>query len=253
MRGGAAKLRQQDHTRGQDVETTQLQNERADACAERAGFWRYLSRLFYRELDEELLECLRGQAVLPLSDDFDADERAFARGSNKMAKYVLAQNPDTLTQSRCDYARVFLGAGSTTDDPVSPFESVYTSEEHLLMQGARDNMFRTLIAAGLALDDDYNMPEDHISFEFQYMAHLLDAEAAACQAGDAQAADAAQEQVRAFFENHIANWVPRFCQAAAQLARTPFYRGLCECTAAWVCLEQRCYADDDAAAEREVA
>ena len=79
MRGGAAKLRQQDHTRGQDVETTQLQNERADACAERAGFWRYLSRLFYRELDEELLERLRGQAVLPLSDDFDAEVRACAK------------------------------------------------------------------------------------------------------------------------------------------------------------------------------
>ena len=241
------------HKREHDMDETHMQRVRAEECAQRAGYYRYLSRLFYRELDEELLEQLGcGGAVLPLTEDLSDTERAFARGSNKMAKYVQARNADTLTQSKCDYARVFLGAGSTTDDPVSPFESVYTSEEHLLMQGARDDMFRTLIAEGLTLDDDYNMPEDHISFEFQYLAHLLDREQRAAAAGDVAQADAAAQQVRAFFEQHIANWVPRFCVAAEELAHTSFYRGLCECTAAWVHLEQEAYALDDEAA-KEVA
>lgn len=222
----------------------------AETCVQRAGFYRYLSRLFYRELDEGLIESIeRTQPVLSLSDDMDECERAFARGSNKMVKYAACRNADTLTQSRCDYARVFLGAGSTTDDPVSPFESVYTSEEHLLMQGSRDEMFCILIEAGLALDDDFNMPEDHISFEFQYLAHLLDAEAVACESGNVERAYAAGQASENFFARHIANWVPRFCEAAGQLAKTSFYRGLAECTAAWVVMEQQCYAD--AAADGE--
>lgn len=224
------------------MQTEQDMREQAQACADRAGFYRYLSRLFYKELDEELIEAIeRTQPVLPLEEGMDDVERAFARGSNKMVKYVQMRTADTMTQSRCDYARVFLGAGSTADDPVSPFESVYTSEEHLLMQGSRDAMFRILIEAGLTIDDDFNMPEDHISFEFQYLAHLLDVEAAACLSVDAAQADVAAAASEKFFRDHIANWVPQFCEAAAGLSKTPFYRGLAECTGAWVAMELACY------------
>lgn len=225
------------------MEKREVLGEQAQSCAARAGYYRYLSRLFYRELDDALLdELATAQAVETLDEEMDEVERAFVRGSNKMAKYVAARNADTLTQSRCDFARVFLGAGSTADDPVSPFESVYTSEDHLLMQGARDAMFRILIEAGLSIDDDFNMPEDHISFELQYQAHLLDGQAQALERGDAQAAQAAAAAAEGFFREHIENWVPRFCDAAAALAKTPFYRGLCECTAAWVALEADAYA-----------
>ncbi len=224
------------------MEDEGMLREQAQSCAARAGYYRYLSRLFYRELDEALLgELAAAQVVEALDDDMDEAERAFVRGSNKMAKYVAARNADTLTQSRCDFARVFLGAGSTSDNPVSPFESVYTSEEHLLMQGARDAMFRILVEAGLSLDDDFNMPEDHISFEFQYLAHLLDLQVQALEGDDASAAQAAADKAAGFFHAHIENWVPRFCEAAAALAKTSFYRGLCECAAAWVALEAEAY------------
>lgn len=244
------------------MQTTCEAHEMAQACSERAGFYRFLSRLYYKELDEQLMEQLAETfAVLPLDDEMSEAERAFARGCNKMVRYIEQRTADTLTQSRCDFARVFLGAGSTTDDPVSPFESVYTSEEHLLMQGARDAMSRILIEAGLALDDDFNMPEDHISFEFQYQAHLLDLQAKAFERGDASAAQAAANKAAGFFHAHIENWVPRFCEAAAALAKTPFYRGLCECVVAWVVLEADAYAAaadaesdaDNAAAAGEVA
>ena len=224
----------------------------AQACTDRAGFYRYLSRLFYKELDEELIEGIeRTQPVLSLDEDMDEVERAFARGSNKMVKYVQQRNADTLTQSRCDYARVFLGAGSVTDNPVSPFESVYTSEEHLLMQGSRDAMFSILIEAGLTIDDGFNMPEDHISFEFQYLAHLLDAQAVACRSADAEQAEAAAVASETFFRDHVADWVPRFCEAAAGLSRTPFYRGLAECTGAWVAMELAGY--DEASQVQDAA
>lgn len=221
------------------MQTTCEAHEMAQACSERAGFYRFLSRLYYKELDEQLMEQLAETfAVLPLDDEMSEAERAFARGCNKMVRYIEQRTADTLTESRCDFARVFLGAGSVTDDPVSPFESVYTSEGHLLMQGSRDEMFRILIAAGLNIENDFNMPEDHISFEFQYLAHLLDVQAQAAASEDVEEMRAAQADSREFFLAHIDDWVPRFCEAAGALAKTSFYRGLAECTAAWASMER---------------
>lgn len=231
------------------MQTTCEAHEMAQACSERAGFYRFLSRLYYKELDEQLMEQLAETfTVLPLDDEMSETERAFARGCNKMVRYIEQRTADTLTESRCDFARVFLGAGSVTDDPVSPFESVYTSEDHLLMQGSRDEMFRILIAAGLNIKDDFNMPEDHISFEFQYLAHLLDVQAQAAASEDVEETRAAQADSREFFRAHIDDWVSRFCKAADALAKTSFYRGLIECTAAWVSMEREAMYEPSAQA-----
>lgn len=231
------------------MQTTCEAHEMAQACSERAGFYRFLSRLYYKELDEQLMEQLAETfTVLPLDDEMSETERTFARGCNKMVRYIEQRTADTLTESRCDFARVFLGAGSVTDDPVSPFESVYTSEDHLLMQGSRDEMFRILIAAGLNIKDDFNMPEDHISFEFQYLAHLLDVLAQAAASEDVEETRAAQADSREFFRAHIDDWVSRFCETADALAKTSFYRGLIECTAAWVSMEREAMSEPSAQA-----
>lgn len=218
--------------------------ERSADCSERANFYRYLGRLFYKELDDKLISQLsEGQSILAVSNDMDEDEQDFARGFNKMTKYVKHKTPDTLTESRCDYARVFLGAGTACKDPVSPYESVYTGEERLLMQGARDEMLESLASEGLAIEDSFNMPEDHISFQLQYMARLLDRESESWQEGRLDEAVAASEKSERFFNSHLMNWIPTFCNEATAMARTSFYRGLCECTSAWMRLENRSYGE----------
>lgn len=120
------------------------------------------------------------------------------------------------------------------------------------MQEARDEMFKSLVSEGLAIEDSFNMPEDHISFQFQYMARLLDQESKSWQEGCLEGAAAANEKSERFFNNHLMNWVPTFCLEAKSLARTSFYRGLCECTDAWLRLESRSYgeASDNHAEER---
>ena len=218
--------------------------ERSKDCSERANFYRYLGRLYYKELDDELISQLaEGQSILAISNDMNEDEQDFARGFNKMTKYVKHKTPDTLTESRCDYARVFLGAGTVCKDPVSPYESVYTGEERLLMQEARDEMLTSLASEGLTIEDSFNMPEDHISFQFQYMARLLDQESKSWQEGRLEEAAAASEKSQRFFNDHLMNWVPTFCFEAKSIARTSFYRGLCECTDAWLRLESRSHGE----------
>lgn len=218
-----------------------------ELLAQSANYYRYLARLYYEELTDELIEELAAtQQVIPLSDDMDELERELALGTNKMVKFIEHRNPDTKTRSKVDYADIFLGYGSTQDEPVSPFESVYTSEERLLMQESRDDVYKILRREGLIIDDHYNMPEDHISFEFQYLALLADRACAAHAAGDEEAASADLAKRSSFFANHIANWVPRFCAQAGAIAKTPFYQGLLQATAAWVALEAGAYAAEEA-------
>lgn len=227
------------------METRAIGAADASMCMQRANYYRFLGRLLYEELTEELIaELADSLAVIPLDDAMSEHERAFAIGTNKMAKYAQRANPDTKTESRCDYARVFLGAGSVSKMPVSPYESVYTSVDRLLMQDSRDKVCELYRAHNIAIQDSYNMPEDHIAFIFQFMGRLLDKEAQALEARNAQTAAEAHEQAKTFVAEHIANWVTRFCEEATPKAHTSFYQGLLQCIDAWTRLECELYGLD---------
>lgn len=231
----------------------------AQDCRLRACYYQFLARLFYEELTDEFIdEFVATQQVLPLGGEATESERAFAQGSNRMLKYLQRKTPDTLTQTRCDFAHTFLGAGSVTKVPVSPFESVYADDGRLIMQGSRDVACALYAAEGLEVRDSYNMPEDHVSFEFQYMALLLNRQAEALESRGAEGAEADARaeayglRARNFFADHLAPWVPVFCEEAAALASTAFYRGLLQTTAAWMALEGDGYGLDAADVQRDV-
>lgn len=213
---------------------------------ERAGVYGLLSRLYYEEVDERLIdEFCETMQVLPLSEDNDELCRLFAQGNNLMVKYLLNRNNDTITQLKCDYAKVFLAAGIYDGRSASPYESVYTGEEHLLMGDARDEIYRLFCQSGIAIQDRYHMPEDHISFELQYMELLCKRVSAAIRAGAAQeVVEEGYAQQRAFLLSHLANWIPAFCDDIEDLARTAFYRGLGRYTRAWLAAEVETLAPD---------
>lgn len=227
------------------MQAQETRAEGAAACLQRANYYRFLGRLLYEELTDELIADLAvSLTVVGLEDGMDELDRALAIANNKMSKYVQRANADTKTESKCDYARIFLGAGSVSKVPVSPFESVYTSADRLLMQDARDELCKLYQAEGIAIQDAYNMPEDHIAFVFQFMGHLLDKQAQAIEAADDQAADDAGDQARELMAKHIANWATRFAEEAMPKAHTSFYQGLLQCIDAWTRIECRSYGLD---------
>jgi len=68
-----------------------------------------------------------------------------------------------------EYAGLFLNMRLVS---VAPFESVYTSPEHLLMQEARDEVLSEYRREGLDKVKDFKEPEDHIALELGFMAYL---------------------------------------------------------------------------------
>lgn len=119
---------------------------------------------------------------------------------------------------------------------VSPYESVYTSEEHLMMQAARDEVVAAYASSGFAKAGEYHVPEDHISLELDFMAALGNRAANAVDTVLAAQVDTesdplaeAERDMNAqidFLERHLFVWAPQFCDELEKRAATPFYRGV---------------------------
>lgn len=213
-----------------DREERAGREELAAVNAARAGFYEFLASIYKLELTDEQIETMAARP-LPVDDEF------LGAGYAQMKEYLRHRDSGTRRELAVDYARVFLCAGMYEQMTAPPYESVYTSEEHLLMQDARDEVLAHYRSEGLDLPADNTTPEDHLSFEFQFMAKLVERAQAALDAGDeARFAELCAKQ-RAFFDEHLAPWVPRLCADVRAHARTGFYRGVADVTEGFLKLE----------------
>ena len=124
-----------------------------------------------------------------------------------------------------DHSACLLGMSAK---PVSAYESVYTSEEHLMRQDAWEQVRAVYAQAGFSAVSTLRVPEDHIAIELRFCAMLLNraADYAAAGVSDAAARDMAAQA--AFARAHLAAWVPRFCDLLEFRASTAFYRGVAQ-------------------------
>ncbi|WP_080798717.1 TorD/DmsD family molecular chaperone [Arabiibacter massiliensis] len=203
----------------------ELLEERELACA-------FLSMAYLQEVNAEFLERLRDEPPA-----LEGEMGAFA------ASLAEADLEEVRKDLAAEYARIFLGMSAS---PVAPYESVYTSELHLLMQEARDDVRRVFRAEGFAVASDVRLPEDHVAFELEFMGRMCRKELDALASGDAEGALRCREVQRGFFAGHLANWLPAFCDDVRKRARTPFYRGVVELTESYLDAERAALAEDAA-------
>ena len=100
-----------------------------------------------------------------------------------------------------------------------------------------DEQIETLAKQDLPADN--TTPEDHLSFEFQFMAKLIERASAALDAGDAARSAELCAKQRTFFDEHLVNWVPRLCADVRAYAQTAFYRGVADITEGFLQLEDQ--------------
>jgi len=194
-------------------------SEFAALISNRENLYRLLARLYRIEVDEPLLRQL-SEMGFPA----ECDEPELAEGYRMLTDWLRNPGNDPLTDLAVDFARIFLGAGVYEGVAASPYESVYTSKERLIMQEARDQVFAIYRARGLYPDAELEIPEDHIALELEFLAHLC---RETLQAGDDQArVSALLREQKEFIEQHPAKWVPAFCADIEKCASTGFYRAV---------------------------
>ena len=149
-----------------DRTTTEEMLEFLDANTETFTF---LSQVFFKELTDEAIETLAAEAWPEHTGNAALD-----RGYNLLRRYFKFSAGDRRSQLAVEYARIFLAAGVYTQEKRSavPYESVFTSIEHVVMGDSRDDVIDWFIQDGFKVNPDLHEPEDHISFELEYLAHM---------------------------------------------------------------------------------
>lgn len=190
----------------------------------RANMYRFLSRLYLLEVDEALWNGM-AKMTFPTA----AAEGDLKDGYEMVANYLKANADGNMTEVlddlAVDYARIFLSAGVAQGKAAFPYESVYTSRKHLVMQDSRMDVVALYAKKGLTpAKDQYHVPEDHLGYLCEYMAVLCD--------------EMAEDEQKAFLKGHLLNWVNAFTVDMAKYASTDFYRGLAKVTRGFLKLEQ---------------
>lgn len=202
--------------------TNQAQTaELIQALRQRATTYGLLSRLYRKEVDQELLDELHSSVYRVTTGNEATD-----KGNRLMATYLSGMWENTPTELAADYNRVFFGHGYNGHAAAYPFESVYVSEKRLLMQDVRDEVLALYRAAGLEKQPTWKEGEDHAALELEYLQVLGERAARAVELGKND--EAAQWLVtsQSFLDEHPLNWMPVFTEAMRNFAKTDFYRAV---------------------------
>lgn len=216
----------------------EILSEYYELMINRENMYRFLGRLYKVEVDITLLHQLKNM-VFPV----ETGEKEMDEGYQLLKDYLQHLGMDPITDLAVDYARVFLGAGVYEGIVANPYESVYTSPEHLIMQDARDEVLAAYWAKGLDKRDSLNVPEDHISLEFEYMAFMCRETHSALKDTDWRKISGSLMEQAEFLEQHLLNWIPDFCEDIIKCSETDFYIGIAKITNGFLRMEKNLLAE----------
>jgi len=171
-----------------------------------------LAQLHDRELDERTIASLR-VARFPDGLAFRLQGGRSREVLDMLGKAVEALPVDARGRDElaADFAAIYLNHGIGA----SPCESVWIDEDGLAMQQPMFEVREAYAGQGLKVPDWRKRPDDHLVFQLQFIATLLEHPEAL-----------ALSQAAEFLDRHTLRWLPSFAERVAQRAATPFYAGL---------------------------
>lgn len=213
-----------------------LREDITASCEARVSFCRFLASLFLLELTQEQIDTL-AICHVPKSDS------EIGQGYALIKEYLRHRDSGTRQQLAVDYARIFLGAGNYDKITAPPYESVFTSENNLLMQEARDKAIAFYRREGISLPADNTTPEDHLGYELEFMAILIERFSHEINEFNMTEAQRLLQTQNEFFSQHLENWLFAFALAIERHARTDFYRGVASLVRGYIQTEREILDD----------
>ena len=130
---------------------------------------------------------------------------ATASSDDDGEELVAASNEDELA---ADFAAIYL----TFQYRISPHESVWRDEDHLMLQAPTFAVRAFYHRHGLRVANWRQRADDHLATELEFVAMLL-------ERGKLQ-------EAANFLDAHLLVWLPSFAARVSQRAATPFYASL---------------------------
>ena len=187
----------------------------------RAKLYSFFSRIYREEVDKELLDRLKVN-----SDLKDIDDPEMVKRYSDLRKFLQNKEftGEFLDDLAADYADLFLGIGK---HPAHPYESVYRSEDHIVMREPRSEVLKIYSSEGLQKVDEFKEPEDHIAIEFEFMAYLCLKIKDTLDSNDKAGSLKLLKAQNDFLEKHLLSWIPSFCDDIVNgSAKYDFYKSM---------------------------
>ena len=207
----------------------------------REWMYRFLASVFIQEIDAPMRAALREMAFPVVGESSDPWTQDLDAGYRLVESYLAGFEGKTeeecaalLEDLAADYAKVFLAAGDATGKAAFPYESIYAGFDSAFGGSLQMNLSALYASKGLTMREDmFNIMEDHIGLDLNYMAELLKEEAE-----DEAAADDLRKQQREFFQTHLINWALQFAADIYKYTERDFYKGIARMTMGFLEAEQ---------------
>lgn len=159
--------------------------------------------------------------VVATTDNVDMRE-GFAHLTALLSEKNNATNiSDYLKETRLDRSRAYTTLFILQQGADSVYESAHRSPERLLKQEPWSAVKEFYQRNGFCHADLKNISEDHISLELQFMGLLSGKAADACEHEDTDACEETLKAQLCFYEEHISQWIPSFCEKIAEAKDIP--------------------------------
>lgn len=206
--------------------------EYTDFLKHRESLYKFLNRIYQLEVDVDLLKKLKN-----LTFPVNCEDSELKEGYLLLNSYLekCSEDSDPLTELAVDYARVFLGAGISTNSAAYPYASIYTSPKRILMQEARDQAVSAFSSEGLCKDSEAGyFPEDHLALLLEFMSYLCGTSTEKYANSNDNEWQTELKKQHTFMNDNLVNWIPDFCSDIERYSQTSFYQGIAKVTNSWI-------------------
>lgn len=220
-----------------DVITNQ---EMADLAKARSRVYGFLGALYNRMPDQAFAASLSNPEMAAFLSSLGESEDApedMREGLRLMEAYIRASKGRPVEELKTELAveRTKLLRGIKPGyGPPPPYEGVYAPTTQEALGQAMMNVKNAYAESGVVLPEEIRDQPDFIGFELDFMRHLTEKEAEAWGGEHIEEVMKIVEKERAFLDEHILRWVPRFSDLMFEQAQLDFYRGVARLTKGFV-------------------
>ncbi len=186
-----------------------------------------LATLHDREPDATLLQQLKAvdfPSSLTLLPDTEPGIEAMTLVQQALSALSTDPDQEILDELAADYASIYLNHNISA----SPEESVWLDEDSLMCQQSMFQVRSWYESHGLEIPDWRLRPDDHLVYELQFIAFLLNR--------DTQMETL--DKTATFMDEHLLRWLGNFGERVLVRCDTPWFAGVAALTAAY-CEELR--------------
>ena len=196
----------------------------------RAAIFGFIASLLNHAPDSDLIQGLRAADISVFLESIPERDpsRDIKQGLSELSEFMgaTAEMPasETALLLAEDWTRLFRGVRPGYG-PSPPYEGLYRSDDHLGVD-AIQAVNHWYLENDVGVDTEHPDRPDYLGLEMDFIRHLSELEARGWGIGNREEATEYLERGNLFFAEHIATWVPYFCEEAMGFAKTGFYRGL---------------------------